>query len=118
MTITKVALLFLVAGVVSGCSTMQYTPNPQAGDSAGVQVLYAYPSTPFKNLGVVDYDYYQPGFREPTVTDALPQLKAKVRAAGGNALIVRNQRIGTHNNRYISISAEVLRIDPPNAQGH
>jgi hypothetical protein len=60
---------------------------------------------------VIDFDYYQPGWREPSVTDALPQLKAKVRSVGGNALIIRNQRVGRFNNRFITISAEVLDVD-------
>jgi hypothetical protein len=99
---------FLLLGA---CSTMQYTPNPQGASDGGVRVLYGYPHAKYTNLGIIDFDYYQPGFREPTVTDALPDLKAKVRSVGGNALIVRNQRIGSHNNRFISISAEVLNVD-------
>lgn len=90
---------------------MQYTPNPQSQASGGVRVLYDYPHAQYKNLGIIDFDYYRPGFREPTVIDALPSLKAKVLSVGGNALIVRNQRIGQNNNRYISISAEVLNVD-------
>lgn len=94
---------------------MQFTPNPQEANTSGVQVLYAYPSSRFKSIGVIDFDYYQPGFREPTVTDAIPELKAKVREAGGNALIVRNQRIGQFNNRFITISAEVLLVARSNS---
>jgi hypothetical protein len=90
---------------------MQYTPNSQGAGQPGVRVLYDYPSANFKNLGVIDFDFYQPGFRQPTVTDALPKLKAKVQEVGGNALIVRNQRIGQNNNRFITISAEVLSVD-------
>ncbi|MFA5170404.1 MAG: hypothetical protein WC426_02480 [Sulfuriferula sp.] len=91
---------------------MQYTANPQSQNNSGVSVLYAYPPTAtFKSLGLIDFDYYQPGFREPTVTDALPKLKEKVSEVGGNALIVRNQRMNRYNARYITISAEVLRID-------
>lgn len=90
---------------------MQYTPNPRAASDGGVRVLYGYPHASYTNLGIIDFDYYHPGFREPTVTDALPALKAKVRSVGGNAPIVRNQRIGSHNNRHISIPAEVLNVD-------
>lgn len=90
---------------------MQYTRNPQSPSDGGVRVLFDYPHATYKDLGIIDFDYYHPGFREPTVTDALPALKTKVLSAGGNALIVRNQRIGRHNNRYISISAEVLDVD-------
>lgn len=104
---------FILVFALTGCSTMQYTANPQGNSysNSDVQVLYDYPSTQFKSLGVIDFDYYQPGFREPTVTDALPKLKDKVREVGGNALIVRNQRIGQFNNRYITVSTEVLLIE-------
>jgi len=90
---------------------MQYTANPQVASDNGVRVLYDYPREKFTNLGVIDFDYYQPGFREPTVSDAFPDLKTKVASVGGNALIVRNQRIGQVNNRFITISAEVLHVD-------
>ena len=102
-------LIIVLLFVLAGCSSMQFTPNPPLGGS-GVQVLYAYPQSNFRSLGVIDFDYYQPGFREPTVSDALPALRAKVKEAGGNALIIRNQRIGTFNNRFITISAEVLLV--------
>ena len=95
---------------LGGCSTMQYTANPQ-GEESGVRVLYEYPKAPYKNLGVIDFDFYQPGWREPTVTDALPKLKAKVSSVGGNALIVRNQRVGRGNTRFITVSAEVLNVE-------
>jgi hypothetical protein len=104
-------MLILVFLSLAGCSTMQYTSNPVANSSGqGVHVLYDYPKGEYENLGVINFDFYQPGFREPTVTDALPKLKAKVISVGGNALIIRDQRIGRNNNRFIQISAEVLRM--------
>lgn len=109
------AILLMLCLAVTGCSTMQYTPNAQGNSYSDVQVLYDYPQTKFRNLGIIDFDFYQPGFRQPSVTDALPKLKDKVRQIGGNALIVRNQRIGQNNNRFIAISAEVLFIETPNA---
>jgi hypothetical protein len=109
-------LLLLLALAATGCSTMQYTANPQGASAPGVRVLYGYPDAKFKNLGVIDFDYYQPGWREPTVTDALPKLKAKVSEVGGNALIVRNQRVGQNNNRFITVSAEVLKVEWPGAE--
>jgi hypothetical protein len=105
-------LIVAITSILMGCSTMQYTANPQSQNNSGVSVLYSYPPTAtFKNLGLIDFDYYQPGWREPTVTDALPKLKEKVSEVGGNALIIRNQRISPYNTRYITISAEVLKIE-------
>lgn len=107
----RTMMAVLSAVLLTACSTMQYTPNPQSGTDGGVRVLYDYPRAKHRNLGVIDFDYYQPGFREPTVSDALPNLKAKVSSVGGNALIVRNQKIGRNNNRFITVSAEVLSVD-------
>lgn len=108
----KTNFIFLLLTSLAGCSTMQYTANPQTENQSGISVLYAYPpAASFKNLGMIDFDYYQPGWREPSVTDALPKLKEKVAEVGGNALIVRNQRMSRYNARYITISAEVLKID-------
>ena len=109
------AILLMLCLAVTGCSTMQYTSNAQGNSYSDVQVLYGYPQTKFRNLGIIDFDFYQPGFRQPSVTDAFPKLKDKARQIGGNALIVRNQRIGQNNNRFIAISAEVLFIETPNA---
>ncbi len=106
----RIAVVVLYAALLMACSTMQYTPNSQSGTD-GVRVLYDYPKAKYRNLGVIDFDYYQPGFREPTVSDALPKLKDKVSSVGGNALIVRNQKIGRNNNRFITVSAEVLNVD-------
>ena len=109
-------LVLLCALATAGCSTMQYTANPQGASATGVRVLYAYPHAKFKSLGVIDFDFYQPGWRDPTVTDALPKLKAKVSEVGGNALIIRNQRLGQYNSRFITISAEVLQVEWAEAQ--
>jgi hypothetical protein len=51
---TILAALLLV--LLTGCSTMQYTPNPQSGADGGVRVLYDYPKAKYKNLGVIDFD--------------------------------------------------------------
>ena len=93
---------------------MQYTPNPTAlelSQGNGVQVLYTYPPEgKFQNLGVIDFTFWRPGWRQPTVTDTLPELKDQVRLAGGNALIVRDQRMHDFNKRKIIVSAEVLKV--------
>lgn len=115
----KVKYVFMLSFVlslaaVSGCASIQYTPNPIGGNASNVRVLYEYPSAPYEVLGIVDCVYYKPGLQEPTVTDALPKLKRKVQEVGGNALIVRSQRIGLYfiefNNRFITISAEALLV--------
>lgn len=109
----RTGLVLAAVLAASGCTTMQYTANAPAGAvDDGVRVLYQYPDgEKYQNLGLIDFEFYKPGWREPTVTDALPELKAKVRSVGGNALIVRNQRVGHLNNRSMTISAEVLKVE-------
>jgi hypothetical protein len=106
----KHALLIAVLGL-SACSTMQYTPMTQQPNEPGVRVLYEYPQeTKYKSLGIIDVNHYRPGFRAPTVSDVLPELKAKAASAGGNALIVRSHQVGQFD-RSISITAEVLMVE-------
>jgi len=97
---------------VSACTTMQYTPNTVQPITGGVQVLYEYPQDGrYKSLGTIEVYHYQPGLSAPTVSDALPKLKAKAATVGGNALIVRSHQVGQFD-RSISITGEVLFVDP------
>lgn len=96
---------------LSACSTVQYTPNAPQSNEAGVRVLYEYPQeAKFKSLRTIDVNHYRPGWRAPTVSDVLPELKAKAASAGGNALIVRSHQVSQFD-RSISISAEVLSVE-------
>ena len=104
-------VLLVAMFTLSACSTVQYTPNAQQSNEPGVRVLYEYPQEEkFKSLGVIDVNHYRPGWRAPTVSDVLPELKAKAASAGGNALIVRSHQVGQFD-RNISISAEVLLVE-------
>jgi hypothetical protein len=103
--------LILLAVLLTGCATTQFTPVSEAEDAAGVSVLYDYPSEPYRKIGLLDLDYYRPGMRAPSVTDALPRLRAKCKEVGGNAFIVRGQRPGQVASRSIIVSIEVLAID-------
>lgn len=88
---------------LAGCVTVQQVPMG-AGD-----VLFQYPAGAYTNLGLIDVDYYRPGFSAPTLTDAIPKVRDQVHAMGGNAFIIRNHYVGEWN-RSIIVSAEVLRI--------
>lgn len=108
----KLLPLFILT-ILSGCATSQFTTMDEAVNPNGVSVLYDYPSQPYTKIGLVDLDYYRPGWRAPTVTDALPRLTAKAQEVGGNAFIVRGQRPGQVASRSIIVSIEVLSIDWP-----
>lgn len=88
---------------LTACVTVQHVPTA-AGD-----VFFEYPKTAYTNLGLIDVDYYRPGFSAPTLTDAIPKVRDQVHAMGGNAFIVRNHYVGEWN-RSIIVSVEVLRI--------
>lgn len=108
----QIGLAWLLLLSLSACSTMQYTPSPQSTSEEGVHVLYRYPHASYTNLGTFDFDYhYHPGSPEPSVTDALPSLKADVLSVGGDAFIVRDQGLCRANRWCISISTEVLHVD-------
>lgn len=99
---------------LSACSTMQHTPNPPSASAGGVRVLFAYPRASYTTIGTFNFEYqYLPGSREPSVTDALPSLRADALSKGGNALIVRDQGHCWAKSRCISVATEVLRVDWP-----
>jgi hypothetical protein len=101
-------------GLIAGCETSstQFTPTSEAENTAGVSVLYDYPAAPYKKVGLIDLDYYRPGWRAPTVTDAMPRLREGARNVGGNAFIIRGQRPGQVESRSIIVSNVVRAAWP------
>lgn len=95
-------VFFGICLALAGCVTVQRVPTSE-GD-----VLFEYPRGPYTNLGLIDVDYYRPGFSAPTLTDAIPKVREQAHAMGGNAFIIRNHYVGEWN-RSIIVSAEVLR---------
>lgn len=102
----------LVLGVgmfLGGCAyNVQYTPTGSSGN--GIRMLFEYPAGEYEILGIYDYDFYRPGFRQPTLSDVWPDLSQDVQNVGGNACIVRDQAVGQANNRFIKVTCEVLRL--------
>ena len=106
-----VALLLSVAG----CSGTPPAPAPQPARatgavSAGVQVLTGYPTAEYENLGIVDYSFFRPGLRTPSLSDVLPDLKSKVQDYGGNAFIVRDRAHDRNDKRTLRVTVEVLKL--------
>jgi len=98
---------------LGGCATAEFKPGLQLPNQQGVRVLYEYPeNVTYKTIGTVDAYVYRPGWGAPTVSDAMPKLIEKAAAAGGNALIVRNNQVGQFD-RSISVTAEVLVVEWP-----
>jgi len=107
----QIGLALLLPLLLSACSTMHPTTNASPSEQ-DVRVLSRYPHARYTNIGTFDFDYhYGPGSPEPSVTDALPSLRADVLSVGGNAFIVRDQGHCWANRWCVSISTEVLRVD-------
>jgi hypothetical protein len=105
--------IILACIMLAGCSTTQVYSNYPAGTMAGtnttgqIAVLYSTPSRPYEVLGVVSANRYKPGWTDPTVNDAIPQLRAAGLQLGADAIIVRSSR--SLNDRHTDVEAEAIR---------
>ena len=115
-----IAALSLAVGL-SGCTTYQAHSNLPTGTAitptnpSEVQVLYSPPQRPYESIGIVSAKRYKPGWTDPSVSDAVPQLQAAGAQIGANAVIVRSDR--ARNDRHIMVEAEAIRYtDKPAAQ--
>jgi len=105
--------ILLACLLLAGCSTTQVYSNYPAGTMAGtnttgqIAVLYSTPSRPYEVLGVVSANRYKPGWTDPTVSDAIPQLRAAGLQLGADAIIVRSSR--SLNDRHTDVEAEAIR---------
>lgn len=67
---------------------------------------------PLVSVGVIDWQYYRPGFREPFITDAQPAMQERAAAEGGDALIVRGHSGLGSSPRAPRVMADVIRFAP------
>ena len=104
----RVFFLAAAIAVICGCSyDVQGTPTY---DRSGVTQLYDYPrSGSYQTLGTRAWGFYRPSFAEPGLADVWEDLSAKVRAMGGNACIVRYQKVNGFTARNIDVTCEVLK---------
>lgn len=112
--------LFVLAGLAGCSSTQIYSNQPQgtpvtAPANGVVQVLYSYPTRPYEVIGVVSAKRYKPGWTDPTVGDAIPQLREAGLKLGADAIVVRSSR--SNNDRHTVVEAEAVKyIDAPPSQ--
>lgn len=100
----------ILVGLLAGCSTTQIyrnAPTGLAGNS--VQVLYSTPQRAYESLGIVSAKKYKPGWSDPTVADAIPQLQAAASQLGADAMIV-HQSQDSSGARFIRVEAEAIRF--------
>jgi hypothetical protein len=116
--------IFLITSIIlintSGCTTVQthsYANAPVVNDMYkggqkasvdNVQILYSEPRKNYESIGVFSIKKYKPGFTDPTVSDAIDELKEAGRNLGASAVIIRN--VTTHNGtRFTTIEGEAIR---------
>lgn len=111
----KVSAIFILAALVLAGCTYNVRGTPTYEDS-GVKRLYSLPSGEYKNLGLHSWGFYRPSFSEPTLADVWDALSEKVTALGGNACIVRYERVGWLTARTLEVTCEVLRLSTVDSQ--
>jgi hypothetical protein len=102
---------------VTGCGTsLQYIDNSgkrhePRGDPSRIKVLYKEPTEKYELLDTINWDYYQPGFRRPAITDVLTELRQKAWQVGGDAIIVRGQEVASPQSRNLLVLVDVIRFE-------
>lgn len=103
----------LTACCLVGCSSYQVHSNLPAGrfiaptNASAVQILYSPPNRPYQSIGIVSAVRYKPGWTDPSVADAIPELQAAGAKFGADAVIIRSDR--SLNDRHITVEGEAIR---------
>lgn len=108
----KVLFSIALACALAGCSSYQahnnlatpYTPT----NASQVQILYSPPQRAYTSIGIVSANRYKPGWTDPTVSDAIPQLQAAGAQIGADAVIVRSDR--SNNDRHVVVEGEAIKF--------
>jgi hypothetical protein len=116
----KILLITSILIAISGCTTVQthsYANAPVVNDTykggqkaavGNVQILYSEPHKNYESIGIFSVKKYKPGFSDPTVADAIEELKEAGKNLGANAVIIR--KVTTHNGtRFTTIEGEAIR---------
>lgn len=103
---------------LAGCSSFQAhsnvaTPYP-ATDPNKVQILYSPPPRPYISIGIVSANRYKPGWTDPTISDAIPQLQAAGAQIGADAVIIHGER--SENDRHVVVEGEAIKFTSVAAQ--
>ena len=121
MTKSRLLPLTLVLSfALCGCTTVQthsfegasvVSETGNRGQSRmqnnNIQILYSEPRRDFESLGTFSVRKYKPGFSDPTVSDAIPELREAAGRLGADAVIIR--RTTSHETRFTTIEGEAIR---------
>jgi hypothetical protein len=104
-------VVFLVSVAFLPACTYHVSSAPTY-ESSGVARLHDFPrERRYKSLGLHAWGFYRPSFSEPTLADVWEALSEKVRAVGGNACIVRYEKVGNLSARTLEVTCEVLKVE-------
>lgn len=107
----KLGGLIALAVALGGCTTYQVVPttNSLPGSRSGqVDILYSNPQRPFRSVGMVSARKYKPGFTDPTIADALEQLRAAGQQVSADAVIIRHTQ-ANDGRRLITVEGEAIQ---------
>lgn len=96
---------------LAACTSYQVIPttNSVPGTRSGqVDILYSTPQRPFRSVGMVSAKKYKPGWSDPTIADALPQLRAAGQQVGADAVIVRSRQ-ANDGRRLVTVEGEAIQ---------
>lgn len=100
-----------LAACLTACTSYQVIPttNSVPGTRSGqVDILYSTPQRPFRSVGMVSAKKYKPGWTDPTIADALPELRAAGQQVGADAVIVRGKQ-ANDGRRLVTIEGEAIQ---------
>ena len=101
----------LVVLALTGCATYNTETFPDNKASEVVR-LYELPrdQSSYVHLGMGSWNFYRPGFSQSTVADVWPDVAKHVKAAGGNACVVRRESVDQLWGRNLAITCEILKL--------
>lgn len=80
----------------------------QSASPSQIQILYAEPRKDYESLGTFSVKKYKPGWSDPTVSDAIPELRSAASQLGADAVIIRDTKSNGYD-RFITIEGEAIR---------
>jgi hypothetical protein len=81
---------------------------PIRTEPAKIQVFYSEPTRKYLSLGIINWNYYQPGVTTPSITTIIPELQKEASKIGGDAIVIRQQSV-TVTDRNLIVAVEILR---------
>lgn len=106
------SIVILSVLALTGCTSSQSNAYRDVSvrqiSAANVDVLYSAPQRKYQSIGTISARKYQPGFTDPTITDARSEIQKSGAQIGADAVIVRNS-FAAPQTRQITVEGEAIR---------